>query len=495
MQQRKAPSIMSDEVLLGVVAENPKEIIGVDRQDIYVAKYAHQVILVNPDGTPVDFGSGGGGGGGEATLPEGFVERIDTLEKFVGLVIDDYEHVNKTAGSTEPAGIIQSINKSGVSSAFAIPLPATFNGTLATVRYAIYTNNFNHNRYIMSGNIAPTTIVYNELDVAHVKDANGITAWDIPNSLVIDVNTNYWLIIEHSGTHDTTGTVYGGGHSTMLFNADTGVKGVWRDFSEKPFINIDYVETTLTNPDAVPKILTVGEVNDLTERVDQVFTQVSSGKSLLETKVLAKGGTVIKAGDIPTFEELGVGIDSIQQGSGGTPAVQTLSSFIEDAGTNYARYKGFLSIKQVASFVYEELELGAKYFCVITTSYNGGAYYLFSTKGSYINVGSTGIITSDGDMRTRDASGDQYDDQAINDRDRGKTVDFTAYMPVIKHSSYDATLGATLPPGTGEGATFDNFVVYSVTTDIQTPKTGTLADTVDFTSVLSPSDNVTITLK
>lgn len=59
------------------------------------------------------------------------------------------------------------------------------------------------------------------------------------------------------------------------------------------------------------------EVDGLKEKVDQVFTQVSNGKSLLETVIIQKGSNVSKVGDIPTFEELKKGINEIPTGGGG----------------------------------------------------------------------------------------------------------------------------------------------------------------------------------
>lgn len=62
----------------------------------------------------------------------------------------------------------------------------------------------------------------------------------------------------------------------------------------------------------------ISEVNGLKERLDEVFTQVSSGKLLLETAIAAKGSAVNKTGDVATFEELNDGILGVE-GSNTTP--------------------------------------------------------------------------------------------------------------------------------------------------------------------------------
>lgn len=49
--------------------------------------------------------------------------------------------------------------------------------------------------------------------------------------------------------------------------------------------------------------------------INEVFTQVSNGKSLLETVIVGKGSTVNKIGDVPTFDELKNGITNIPTGS------------------------------------------------------------------------------------------------------------------------------------------------------------------------------------
>lgn len=61
----------------------------------------------------------------------------------------------------------------------------------------------------------------------------------------------------------------------------------------------------------------IQDVEGLDERLTEVFTQVSNGKSLLETVIVGKGSTVAKVGEVPTFEELKNGINGISTGGGG----------------------------------------------------------------------------------------------------------------------------------------------------------------------------------
>lgn len=72
----------------------------------------------------------------------------------------------------------------------------------------------------------------------------------------------------------------------------------------------------------------IADINGLSEELERVFTQVSSGKSLLETKVLAKGGTVTKTGDIPTFGELVASLDTLPKVAGGGT---TFDNFVSDS--------------------------------------------------------------------------------------------------------------------------------------------------------------------
>ena len=79
----------------------------------------------------------------------------------------------------------------------------------------------------------------------------------------------------------------------------------------------------------------IDEINGLQDRLDEVFTQVSSGKTLLETAVVAKRGTVNKTGDTATFQELRSGILSIPtdgtgsgDGNAGVPLGSVVSEYV-----------------------------------------------------------------------------------------------------------------------------------------------------------------------
>lgn len=52
------------------------------------------------------------------------------------------------------------------------------------------------------------------------------------------------------------------------------------------------------------------------DALDELFTSVSDGKTALVADIEAKGGTVTQVGDVPTFEELSAGIESIPVGGG-----------------------------------------------------------------------------------------------------------------------------------------------------------------------------------
>lgn len=80
----------------------------------------------------------------------------------------------------------------------------------------------------------------------------------------------------------------------------------WVDITNKPneFTPIDHTHE-------------IADIDGLEEELEKVFTQVSSGKSLLETAINSKGTTVTKATEIATFSELEMGILAIKVGSGG----------------------------------------------------------------------------------------------------------------------------------------------------------------------------------
>lgn len=73
----------------------------------------------------------------------------------------------------------------------------------------------------------------------------------------------------------------------------------------------------------------IADIDGLQDEFEKVFTQVSSGKSLLETIIGHKGSTVNKVGDIATFEELRSAILAITSG-GGNASGTTLDSLVID---------------------------------------------------------------------------------------------------------------------------------------------------------------------
>lgn len=73
------------------------------------------------------------------------------------------------------------------------------------------------------------------------------------------------------------------------------------------------------------------EIEGLEEELEKVFTQVSSGKALLETTIKQKGSTVDKEGVIPTFKELRAAILAIESGGAGSGSSgTTLESVVID---------------------------------------------------------------------------------------------------------------------------------------------------------------------
>lgn len=321
MQQRKAPTIMSDEVILGVVAENPSAIQGADRQDIYVAKYAHQVILVNPDGTPVDFGGGGGEGG-------------------------------------------------------------------------------------------PVT---------------------------------------------------------------------WANIQNKP---TEFAPTAHSH--------SITDVEGLEDRLDEVFTQVSSGKSLLETKVLAKGGTVVKVGEIATFEELSTGIDSIPKGSE-TPQRPKLFSddhplpFNELHGDQYDGYiihrndtEGYRLYAIKGHMAFSSAVGGYQ-----STGIGWDKWVLENNRWAKIRTSTDGPLGGTGFETTNDII--EVSHNVI------KNGEVTAPGRFGYQNWVTNVLKGFEMPVANQGTTFDNFVVEKLTTDTRVPESGTKTETVVFPTEFV-SDSVTIKL-
>ncbi len=61
----------------------------------------------------------------------------------------------------------------------------------------------------------------------------------------------------------------------------------------------------------------ISDINGLEKELEKVFTQVSSGKILLETAIVSKGSSVNKVSDVASFQELRSGILAIEGGGSG----------------------------------------------------------------------------------------------------------------------------------------------------------------------------------
>ncbi|WP_342578432.1 hypothetical protein [Psychrobacillus sp. FSL K6-2843] len=76
----------------------------------------------------------------------------------------------------------------------------------------------------------------------------------------------------------------------------------------------------------------ISDINGLEKELEKVFTQVSSGKSLLETAIVSKGASVNKAGELASFQELRTGIMAIEGGgstcNAGVPIGPSMEEFV-----------------------------------------------------------------------------------------------------------------------------------------------------------------------
>lgn len=108
--------------------------------------------------------------------------------------------------------------------------------------------------------------------------------------------------------------------TTAEHSAFTGAEGE---------ITVDTTKKTVVVHDG----LTAGGIPLATESaVNECLQSVSDGKAALVTDITTMGGTVTKAGDVATFDELGSGILSIPTGGGGTTGVYRVR-FIDCDGT------------------------------------------------------------------------------------------------------------------------------------------------------------------
>ena len=134
-----------------------------------------------------------------------------------------------------------------------------------------------------------STVTNGDIDFSQTKLLRDRLGSVIPQ--VWDAQNHKWVVVTTQNTGDN-----GGGETGPV---------VWDSIQGKPF---EFTPSTHTHE--------ISEINGLQDRLDEVFQQVSSGKSLLETAVVAKGSVVDKAGNVATFEEIRRAISAIANGDG-----------------------------------------------------------------------------------------------------------------------------------------------------------------------------------
>ena len=134
-----------------------------------------------------------------------------------------------------------------------------------------------------------STVTNGDIDFSQTKLLRDRLGSVIPQ--VWDAQNHKWVVVT---TQSTGGN--GGGDGGPV---------TWDNIQGKPS---EFTPSTHTHE--------IGEINGLQDRLDEVFQQVSSGKSLLETAVTAKGSVVDKAGDVATFEEIRTAILAIVNDNG-----------------------------------------------------------------------------------------------------------------------------------------------------------------------------------
>lgn len=165
-----------------------------------------------------------------------------------------------------------------------------------------------------NGHLIATALSGSHLMSIIKSNTLGIQAWTPATEIALDVvvyngNMLYRSTVDHISNVDINIDI-ASGKLTLLGGSPTEVSANEVDFS-----SVNFAATK------------VGDA------LDELFTSVSSGKTLIETAITDKGGEVSKVDDIPTFTELKNAIDILETGGGGTHELKSYDVVVTSVPT------------------------------------------------------------------------------------------------------------------------------------------------------------------